>query len=231
MTAGLVIVGSITSAVYFGTHLQVRPNLNVPVKSSSVTAALTPSSPRTVALSSEIRRQEKVNLLKPVAAPAPKPKPTPLPTVMTRSLPLRIVIPKIQLDTSVFSEGLGVNKSISMPDIFDQVGWYNKSPTPGERGPAVLTGHVDSTQGIAIFWNLRYLMPGDIIKIERQDGTTATFRVTKVGQFPQDQFPTQAVYGPIPYAGIRLITCGGTFNTATGHYDQNTVVYGRLINQ
>lgn len=230
LVASALVLVSMVGASYFAMHLKARPDLSVPLRSSAATA-LKPPSPRAVTLNSGIRQRQTLNLLKPVTAPPPKQSsPAPLPTVMPKSLPLRIVIPKIQLDTSIFSEGLGADGAISMPNVFDQVGWYDKSPTPGERGPAVLTGHVDSTQGIAIFWNLRELTPGDAIKIERQDGTTATFLVTDVNQFPQDKFPTQAVYGPVNYAGIRLITCGGTFSTTTGHYDQNTVVYGRLVN-
>jgi sortase (surface protein transpeptidase) len=115
-----------------------------------------------------------------------------------------------------------------MPDGFDFAGWYQYGPTPGELGPAVVVGHVDSTQGIAIFWRLRELLPGDEIYIDRQDGTTATLKVDDIQQYSQDQFPTDKVYGNIDHAGLRLITCGGTFSTVTHHYSDNTVVYASL---
>lgn len=180
-------------------------------------------------LASELRHHEKVDLIRPVAdvQPAPPPQPV-LPKVMPRSEPVSIRIPKIQLDTSVIPEGLSPGGAIAMPDVFDQAEWYNQSPTPGERGPAIITGHVDSPHNIAIFWRLRELLPGDIVQVDRQDGTTATFVITDIQQFPQDQFPTETVYGNLDYAGLRLITCGGTFNTLTGHYSHNTVVSGRL---
>ncbi|HEX5743982.1 MAG TPA: class F sortase [Candidatus Saccharimonadales bacterium] len=229
MTAWLLMLAGLISAGYFVAHLETRPDLSLPAKAAPVTSEQAVPAKATT-LGSRIKRQEKLNLVKPVpaAAPKPKPAPPPVPKVMKRSAPLSISIPRIQLEASVFQEGLRTDGTISMPNVFDRVGWYDKSPTPGERGPAVLTGHVDSTEGIAVFWRLRELKIGDLIKVGRQDGSTATFRVTNVGQFPQDKFPTQAVYGPIDHAGIRLITCGGSFNAATGHYDHNTVVYGRL---
>lgn len=231
LAASILVLASLVNAGYFATHLKTRPDLSLPAKAASA-AAPAQVTPKALSLDPQIRQHEKLALLKPaVVAPAkPQLKPAPpAPRVMARSIPLSISIPSIRLSASVFQEGLGADGAISMPDVFDQVGWYDKSPTPGELGPAVLTGHVDSTEGIAVFWRLRELKAGDIIRVGRQNGTTAAFRVTKLDQFPQDKFPTRAVYGPISYAGIRLVTCGGTFNTATGHYDQNTVVYGRLI--
>jgi len=152
----------------------------------------------------------------------------PPPKTMPRSLPTRLRIPKIEIDTSVVPVGLRPTGSLDLPDSFVEVGWYSGGPTPGELGPAVIVGHVDSTQGIAIFWRLRELAPGDTFQVDRADGTTATFKILEVEQFPQDAFPTENVYGNIRYAGIRLITCSGTFSTVTRHYDQNTVVYGTL---
>jgi sortase (surface protein transpeptidase) len=151
------------------------------------------------------------------------------PAHLAPSQPGRIQIPKIALDTAVVPTGLDANGAIQVPNDSWVTGWYDKSPTPGEVGPAVIVGHVDNLQGIAVFWRLRELAPGDTVSIARADGSTANFAITQIVEYPQDQFPTQEVYGNIDYAGLRLITCGGTFNTTTHHYSHNTVVYAKLI--
>jgi sortase (surface protein transpeptidase) len=147
--------------------------------------------------------------------------------VLPKSRPVRLEIPKIAVDTTLVPVDLKADGTIGMPGP-DVAGWYDKGPTPGEAGPSIIVGHVDRVGGIAVFWRLRELIPGDTFSVLRADGSTANFKVVDVEQFEQDKFPTRAVYGPITYAGIRLITCGGTFNTATGHYDHNTVIYGQL---
>jgi sortase (surface protein transpeptidase) len=145
-----------------------------------------------------------------------------------RSEPLRLQIDKVEIDAPMVAVGLNSDQTMEVPGPHD-VGWYDKGPTPGEKGPAVLVGHVDYIDDIAVFWRLRELAPGDTFKIIRTDGAVVTFRVDSIKQFDQDNFPTQAVYGPLNYAGIRLITCGGTFNPETHHYTENTVVFGAMI--
>lgn len=146
---------------------------------------------------------------------------------LSRSEPVRLQIPSIAIDTQLVPVGLQPSGAIAMPGP-DMAGWYDQSPTPGEIGPSVIVGHVDKIGGIAVFWRLRELAPGDTFSITRQDGSTANFTVSDVRQLPQDSFPSQEVYGNIDYAGVRLITCGGVFNEQTGHYSDNTVIYGRL---
>ena len=109
-----------------------------------------------------------------------------------------------------------------------EAGWYRLGPAPGARGAAVIAGHVDTTRGPAVFFRLGALRPGDLVRVRRQDETTATFRVDSVETVPKSAFPTAKVYGPVPYAGLRLITCGGPFDRRSGHYDDNFVVYGHL---
>ena len=118
--------------------------------------------------------------------------------------------------------------TLQVPAGYSEVGWYRKSPTPGEIGPSVIVGHLDGPQGAAVFWRLHELIPGDSLEIVRADGNTARFEVDKVAQFSQDAFPTEEVYGDIYHSGIRLITCGGTFDRQAKRYSHNTVVYGKL---
>ena len=102
------------------------------------------------------------------------------------------------------------------------------APTPGEVGPAVVAGHVDWT-GPGVFYNLHKLVAGNEVLVTRADGSRAVFRVTRVQEYAKTAFPTAEVYGDIAYAGLRLITCGGSFNRQTGHYEDNIVAFAELV--
>lgn len=147
----------------------------------------------------------------------------------SRSLPTRLIIPKMNLDTTfVKSLSLNADRTIEVPEVYDKVGWYNGGVSPGEVGPSVILGHVDSYQGPAIFYHLGILDVGDEIVVERADGTTATFMVTDKERVSQDDFPTERVYGPLNHAGLRLVTCTGTYNKGTLKYSHNLIVYAKL---
>lgn len=111
------------------------------------------------------------------------------------------------------------------PDSRQTVGWFAGGPAPGDRGPAVIAGHVDSVAGPAAFFALRDLVPGDDVVVDRADGGAVRFRVTRVDQYDKGQFPSDAVYGPTPGPELRLITCGGVFDQAIRSYRDNVVVY------
>lgn len=115
------------------------------------------------------------------------------------------------------------------PDDYVRAGWYKFSPTPGELGPSIITGHVDNYQGPAVFFYLKDLQPKQKILITREDESIVTFEVDDVELFDQNAFPTDRVYGNIDHAGLRLITCGGDFNVMTGRYLQNIVVYASYV--
>ena len=148
---------------------------------------------------------------------------------LARSLPTRIKIPRLKLDVP-FSQPLGLsqNGEVDVPKDYASVGYYKNGPTPGELGPAVVLGHVDSYQGPAVFFSLGQLKEGDEINIERADGTVATFAVTEMERNEQSNFPTQKVYGNLNYAGLRLITCTGIYSHDQKRYSHNLIVYAKL---
>ncbi len=148
---------------------------------------------------------------------------------LQRSEPVRLRIGKIGVDAPFISLGLKTDGTMQTPNNGVDVGWYKYAPTPGESGPAVVAAHVDTKAGPAVFARLDELAPGDTFAIDRADGTTATFVVTEVKQYPQSNFPTEEVYGNIDHAGIRLITCAGTFSRDAGRYSHNTIVFGSLL--
>lgn len=124
-------------------------------------------------------------------------------------------------------DGILVPPSLREPS---QVGWYQRGPTPGEAGNAVLVGHVDTVgRGPAVFYLLGRLKPGDEIGVTRLDGSTVTFQVDGVRLYPKRAFPAGLVYGPEERSQLRLITCGGTFDHATSTYSGNTVITATMV--
>lgn len=139
--------------------------------------------------------------------------------------PVRIAVPSIGVDASMVDLGIAGDGSIEVPHDPDDVGWLATTPSPGDRGPAVVAGHVDSTTGAAVFARLSTLRVGAEVVVTRRNGTTATFTVDGVRTYPQARFPTRSVYGPVPGPALRLITCGGTYLADRGGYQDNVVVY------
>ncbi|HET6747958.1 MAG TPA: class F sortase [Actinomycetes bacterium] len=171
------------------------------------------------------------------AAPAPVPTPSahrPTSTTVTTALargaapPVRIRIPAIGVSAAVVRLGLNRDGTLQVPADFGVTGWFTGGPAPGETGPAVIAGHIDSRRGPAVFYRLHALRPGDRVAVERADGTTVQFAVEGSAQYPKRAFPTEAVFGPSPDPLLRLITCGGAFDRSTRHYRDNVVVTARL---
>jgi hypothetical protein len=151
---------------------------------------------------------------------------------LQRSVPVSVNIPAIGVDSDLLHLGLNADGTIQVPSLVTSAGeaaWYKYSVTPGQVGASVIEGHVDSYQGPAVFYRLGALSPGDSIDVTLADGTTAIFRVTGVREYLKSDFPAKAIYGATHYAALRLITCGGVFDYATGHYLSSTVVFASLI--
>ena len=119
--------------------------------------------------------------------------------------------------------------TLEVPADFARAGWYRDGVKPGDRGPAVLVGHVDSYDGPAVFYNLKDLRKGDEIVVTRTDGSRVEFAVYAWETVPKDEFPTSKVYGDTDGPELRLVTCGGPFDAQTKHYRDNVVVYARLV--
>ena len=152
--------------------------------------------------------------------------------VMPASTPLTITIPAIDVHSYLLQLGRTTGGALEVPPegpSYNTAGWYKYSPTPGALGPAVIAGHVDSAaDGASIFYRLGGLHRGDTVNVGRADNTVATFTVDDVLRYHKTAFPTQVVYGNTDHAALRLITCGGQFDTATGHYTDNIVVLASL---
>jgi sortase (surface protein transpeptidase) len=148
---------------------------------------------------------------------------------MAMSKPVRVRIPSIGVDSKLMDLTLKTDGTMNVPPDGTEAGWYTGAPTPGQLGPAIIAGHVDWGGRAGVFYHLRNLKPNDQVSVSRQDGSTAVFRVTGVDEFPKNKFPTDVVYGDINYAGLRLITCGGSFDRAAHSYNDNIVVFAQLM--
>jgi LPXTG-site transpeptidase (sortase) family protein len=157
----------------------------------------------------------------PIVAPPPSAQPRPV------ARPVSLTIPLIGVQTNLIYLGLTSDGALQVPplSLSSVAGWYKGSPRPGAIGSAIIVGHIDSDKGPGVFWRLSTLRRGDKIYVRRADGTLVEFRVTSVQTYLKNHFPTEDVYGPVPDAELRLITCGGIFDRATGHYLSNIVVY------
>ena len=145
------------------------------------------------------------------------------------SPPVSVEIPDVGIASLLERLAMGDDGVLGAPQDFGTAGWFAAGPEPGQPGPAVIAGHVDSRSGPAVFYRLGELQPGDEVLVHREDGSTVTFRVDRVEEHPKDAFPTEAVYGPVPGPELRLITCAGDFDRAAHSYRDNLVVYATAV--
>ncbi|MCF6743137.1 class F sortase [Blastococcus sp. KM273128] len=146
--------------------------------------------------------------------------------------PVSVSVPAIGVTSDLLRLGLNDDGTVEVPPLGpdDQAGWYERGPAPGAVGPAVLLGHVDSAEhGPGIFFDLGALRPGDEVEVARADGTVAVFAVDRVERHPKDDFPTLAVYGNTEDAQLRLITCGGDFDSSARSYEDNVIAFATLV--
>ena len=148
---------------------------------------------------------------------------------VARSLPVYLRIPAIGVAVSLSTLGLNPDRTVQVPTDFAQPGWFRLGPSPGQIGSAVILGHVDSYQGPAVFFKLRSLHAGDSVEVTLVDGVIAHFVVTTVATYTKAQFPAHHVYASHGYAALQLVTCGGRFDRASGHYLSNIVAYTTLV--
>jgi sortase (surface protein transpeptidase) len=139
----------------------------------------------------------------------------------------RLEIPAIGVRAHAVPLGKTAANRLEVPRNWSVVGWWREGPVPGERGPAVVVGHVDTRTGPAVFYRLRELRAGDAVRFRRRDGSVASFVVERTASHSKDRFPTAEVYGPTDGPELRLITCDGSFDWSRGHYRRNLVVYAR----
>ncbi|MGW4209029.1 class F sortase [Lentzea sp. NPDC004789] len=138
--------------------------------------------------------------------------------------PVTVRIPSIGVESSLEALKVDSSGALQPPTRADKAGWYAKGVAPGDAGPAVIAGHVDSRTGPGVFFRLPELKPGAEVLVERKDGSRLTFVVNHTYSTAKSAFPTAVVYGPTPLSELRLVTCGGEFDRAAGSYRDNVIV-------
>ncbi|WP_188187279.1 class F sortase [Nonomuraea sp. SYSU D8015] len=149
---------------------------------------------------------------------------------MKAARPTAVYIPSIGVSAPLMELGLDTRGAIQTPplDSPNLAGWYRYGPVPGQRGAAVITGHLDTRNGPAVFARLKEVKRGDQVQVLRADRSVAVFVVDKVEHTPKTRFPAKKVYGKLRYPGLRLVTCGGAFDRQAHSYRDNTIVYAHL---
>lgn len=148
---------------------------------------------------------------------------------MSRSRPIHLAIPIIGLSEKLSELGLNKNGTVQVPKSWSVPGWYKLGPSPGQKGSAVILGHVDSVKGPAAFYQLSKLRPGNLVSVTLLDGRTVHFRVIGLRMYLKKNFPNRLVYGSRSYSALQLVTCGGVFDSGTHHYLSNLVVFTKLV--
>ncbi|MGW3602940.1 class F sortase [Micromonospora sp. NPDC005161] len=158
----------------------------------------------------------------------PPPKKFP---VLPASRPTGLAIRTLDLQAPVHDVGIAPDGTIAVPDAAraQEAGWYDQGPAPGQYGPAVIVGHVDTTSGPAVFHQLRELRSGDQVEVTRSDGRIAVFEVDSVERFDKGRLPVDEVYGDFSRPSLRLITCGGRWVGGETGYSDNVVVFASLV--
>jgi hypothetical protein len=144
-------------------------------------------------------------------------------------LPVRFISPDLEVDAEFEYLGLKDNGEVEVPESFEKVGWYMYGSLPGNQGPAIVIGHVDSKEGPAVFWSLGDLERGDVVTIVNAAGEQIQYRVRDSERYPQNKFPTDKVYGNTDTPELRIITCTGEYNSETKRYSHNLIVYADMI--
>jgi len=149
--------------------------------------------------------------------------------VLLESEPVEVFIPRLGVQSSLVGLAVDGAGAMEVPQDPALAGWYTRGPSPGALGPAVIAGHVTWNQVPAVFFRLSQLRRGDLVRVAREDGTEAIFSVSRMARYDKTRFPTRAVFGNIDHAGLRLITCGGTYDGASHRYSDNVVIFATLV--
>jgi hypothetical protein len=144
------------------------------------------------------------------------------------SPPVRVEIPAIGVSSSLVRLGLNPDGTVEVPKDFGRAGWFARGPQPGQIGPAVIAGHVDSRTGPAVFHRLRELRPGDQVRVVRADRRVVRFEVEALASYPKRSLPGDRVFGATVAPSLRLVTCAGSFDRARRSYRDNLIVSARL---
>lgn len=227
--AGLVGVGVIGVALAFPSPtapeaLPAAPTVATPSVSAPAVANSAPAATQQPSVSTS-----PTPIASSAAPSTSSAAPSMSPVGLPESAPVRVRIPNIGVDASTVSLGLDGNE-LETPADPDVVGWFTGAHTPGAVGRAVMAGHLTWNGRHTVFARLPELNKGAVVEVDREDGTTAKFQVTKVSTFEKDKFPTAEVYASTDEPSLVLITCGGEYSKSEHYYDSNVIAFASALN-
>lgn len=152
----------------------------------------------------------------------------PAATVAAGTAPVSISIPRIGVQSNLEDLALGPDGQLQAPVEWDSAGWYAQGVVPGQVGPAIIAGHIDSPTAPAVFARISELVAGDEVTVTMSNGAALTFVISGRTQSAKSAFPTAEVYSNVPAPELRLITCAGTFDRSIGHYTDNLILFAQL---
>jgi sortase (surface protein transpeptidase) len=136
------------------------------------------------------------------------------------------------------AEGAPGTASLTIPDNIHTVAWWDgtvldghrvvheNAPSPGQPGVAVIAGHIDSAAaGPGALFDLRDLAKGDTIEIVDSLGRISNWTVSSPPETALKTNLPSALWVSNGPPKLALVTCGGPFDTATGHYLDNVIVW------
>ena len=226
MIASLLVIGGLVGFEIGASNPPSGPRLSKPVGVSALAPAL--ASSETITTSGPPARdtsQEPSRSIPTASTTVEQFVVRPLRDYPARSRPVRLEIASIGVSVRLSSLALNADGSVQVPSDDAVPGWFRGGVTPGTQGSAVILGHVDSTTGPAVFYRLSEMRPGEHIVVGLESGVNVEFTVIGLRMYAKNDFPSRDVYGTHPYAALQLVTCGGAFDGASGHYLSNVVVY------
>ncbi len=175
-----------------------------------------------------VENRENKNIL---ISPSPINSPLPSPSFVERfEEPKILYIPKINISANMESVGMDNEGKMDVPKLAENAGWYNLGAKPGEKGSAVMAGHLDDITGApAVFFNLNQLIEGDEVLVTDKLDKITRFKVLRKEVYDFDKFPLQEVFALSDKAYLNLITCDGSFDQASRNYSKRMVVYTEKI--
>ncbi|MBA2677426.1 MAG: class F sortase [Ktedonobacteraceae bacterium] len=170
----------------------------------------------------------------PIPSPAAQitPPATVFPSANTAVNPVRLLIPAIKVNAPIEGVGITASGDLAVPkrNPWEGTGWYQDGPRPGERGSAVIDGHLDRPRNApAVFWRLRDLRVGNDVFVIDALGRRYHFRVTGVVLYLPQDAPLEQIFGNESGSFLNLITCAGEWLVSQNQTKYRLVVYTSLV--
>ena len=223
--SGVVIPSPTTSTTT--TTIAVTPAISAQTTTTTSRTSVTTIKPASSLAA--IKRSLAPRELTPRLAHTKSPPPTYVAKPIPRSRPVHLSIPIIGVSVPLSVLTLNKNGTVNVPTSFSEPGWYSGDRSPGQKGSAVILGHVDNHHGPAVFYNLDKLKLGNRVDVTLTNGRKLVFAVIGERMYKKTNFPDKLVYGTRTYPALQIVTCGGIFDPSTGHYLSNIVVFTALI--